>query len=218
MQKLAIFGGTFNPIHWGHLLIAETALDQVSLDRILWVPAYRPPHKQSRDMLLSYDHRLEMVRQAVADHPQFAVSSVEKEQPGHSYAIDTLRTLQQLYSRPNVAVQWYWIVGLDAFQALPHWYGYRELATRCTWLVAPRPRPATATQAEEEKSSCEVVAQGLAAQSIEIQWQMLQMPIMAISSSLIRAYCRQGRSIRYLVPESARHYILTHGLYQSSNG
>lgn len=212
MQKLAIFGGTFNPIHWGHLVIAETALSQLALDRVFWVPTYHPPHKDA-EIPLSYEHRSEMVKLAVADHPSFSVSPIEHKQTGKSFAINTLQALQALHDAPDI--QWYWIVGLDSFQTLPRWYGRQELAKSCNWLVAPRPDQTGTSQsgiAELETISAEVV-NSLAAQSIQIHWQMLQMPILGISSSLIRAYCRQKRSIRYLVPESVKVYIDSHYLY-----
>lgn len=221
MQKLAVFGGTFNPVHWGHLLIAEAAFDQLQLDRVLWVPAYHPPHKESAQALLSYDQRLEMVQQAVIDHPNFEVSTIERDRSGTSYAIDTLRALQRLYPGGDGATQWYWIIGLDAFQALPRWYAHRELASSCFWLVAPRFNQSETLRFETALSEpsqltsiCTEVAQVLAAQSIQIQWQVLQMPLVGISSSLVREYCQQQRSIRYLVPDAVRRYIVTHRLYQ----
>ncbi|WNZ21769.1 nicotinate (nicotinamide) nucleotide adenylyltransferase [Leptolyngbya sp. NK1-12] len=228
MQKIAIFGGTFNPIHWGHLLMAETALSQIELDRIIWVPTYHPPHKLNAEMLLSYDHRLEMVQLALDQHPNFEVSQieeVEQEQSSKSYAVDTWRRLQLLY--PDAL--WYWIIGLDAFQSLPRWYGQRELAQHCRWLVAPRldanlltagSSPADGVESIAIKSTetvCARVADALATLSIQMHWQVLPMPLVEISSSLIRRYCRQQRSIRYLVPESVRLYILQHQLYAEAS-
>lgn len=213
MQKLAIFGGTFNPIHWGHLVIAETALSQFALDRVLWVPTYHPPHKAA-EIPLSYEHRVEMVRLAITDHPNFTVSPIEQKQTGKSFAITTLQALQSLYDAPDI--QWYWIVGLDAFQTFPRWYAHQELARSCHWLVAPRQKQWGTNQfgtTELEMISAEVT-HTLAAQSIHIHWQMLQMPMLGISSSLIRTHCQQQRSIRYLVPEPVRAYIKSHNLYE----
>lgn len=217
MQKLAIFGGTFNPIHWGHLLIAEAAFDQLQLDRVFWIPAYHPPHKEGTEALISYEHRLEMVQQAVIDHPNFEVSTIERERVGVSYAVDTLRALQKRYSNSENTAQWYWIVGLDAFRAFPRWYAHQELAANCIWLVAPRSTQSSIDPPDSIGAEVAIgaeVVEGLASRSIKIQWQVLQMPSIEISSSLIRAYCHQQRSIRYLVPEPVRRYILTHGLYR----
>jgi nicotinate-nucleotide adenylyltransferase len=242
MQKLAIFGGTFNPVHWGHLLIAETALSQMQLDRILWLPAAHPAHKLHPNLLLNYQQRFHMVELGIATHPQFQVIDIQSR-ISSSFAIETLEILQTLYSQAH----WYWIIGLDAFQTLPRWYGRRELADHCCWLVAPRLPPlvrsveqqpqltisgaassyAASTDAfvhapnspltetvETAEVLCAEVIQQLAAQSISIRWAILHMPLMGISSSLIRSYCRQQRSIRYLVPDAVCDYIARHQLYR----
>ncbi|HBY77168.1 MAG TPA: nicotinate (nicotinamide) nucleotide adenylyltransferase, partial [Cyanobacteria bacterium UBA11148] len=130
MDRVAILGGTFDPVHWGHLLIAETALSQLSLDRVLWVPNRHPPHKRA----LPYEHRRLMVKKAIANHPAFILSEIEVANSQSDYALFTLLNLQNAY--PNC--QWYWIVGIDAFQTLPRWYGRERLIPACDWLVAPR--------------------------------------------------------------------------------
>jgi nicotinate-nucleotide adenylyltransferase len=224
MQKLAVFGGTFNPIHWGHLLIAETALSQMQLDQVLWVPALQPPHKFRSDLLLSYEQRSHLVELAIASHPQFKLVDLSVNSAAPSFAIDTLKALQKCY--PDAL--WHWIVGLDTFQTLPRWYARRDLAPYCCWLVAPRPPtsllvndPNSVNAVEtpdlklDLKQICVAVAEQLAAQSIPIRWQILQMPLVGISSSLVRAYCQQGRSIRYLVPDAVAAYISVHRLYQA---
>lgn len=223
MGKLAIFGGTFNPIHWGHLLMAETALDQFNLDRILWVPTYNPPHR-SATKLLEFHHRAEMVRRAIAPHPKFEISTIEEKRSGISYAIDTFTELKALYS----VQQWYWIIGLDAFQSLPRWYQSHKWVTQCEWLVAPRlpqvidycdrystnPLSILADQPRSETfSRCQQVADQLANEALILQWQLLQMPIVGISASLIRQYRRDRRSVRYLVPETITTYLEAHHLY-----
>jgi nicotinate-nucleotide adenylyltransferase len=203
MQRLAIFGGTFDPIHWGHLLVAQTALAQVPLEQVIWVPSHNPPHKQAA----TFEHRLEMVQQATTDNPGFTVSLVEKNH-GVSYAINTLIDLSAHY--PN-NTRWYWIVGLDTFQTLPRWHRGQELAPLCQWLIAPRlPGGANITQSE---LICKQVEQKLTKQAVSIHWQLLNIPLVGLSSSLIRNFCRTGQSIRYLVPEPVRLYIGNHNLY-----
>lgn len=217
-------GGTFDPVHWGHLLIAETALSQATLDQVSWVPDRCPPHKRAA----GFEHRLEMVRLAIADHPAFAISPGATNHSGPSYAIQTLIDLQSVYTN----TQWYWIIGLDAFQTLPRWYRRQELAAQCDWLVVPRLVPAAPPREElggmtaQIESICKQVTQQLAEQFISIRWQLLQMPWVGVSSSLIRQYCRDGyadakgvrSSIRYLVPEAVRIYIATHNLYSDGSG
>lgn len=211
-MQIAVLGGTFNPIHWGHLLIAETALNQVQLDQIIWVPAYHPPHKFESDILLSFAHRYEMVQRAISAHPHFVASAIEQSQTGNSYALHTLQTLQSIYPDSR----WYWIIGLDAFRSLPRWYGYRTLAEQCCWLVAPRfdPNRVHGQGDSSPEADCLAVEETLAAQAVTVRWQILKMPLVEISSSLVRRYCQEQRSIRYLVPDSVRDYILAQKLYQ----
>ena len=219
MQKVAILGGAFDPIHWGHLVIAEAALQQAELDRVIWVPSRLAPHKSQR-LGCNFVHRFQMVQQAIADHPAFIVAEVEANRTGPSYAIATLKDLQKLY----LTAQWYWIIGLDAFRTLPRWYGRLELAATCEWLVAPRPHAIAADNPNQEPNpglgwapdmvaNCQAVAELMAQQSITMRWQRLAMPVSGVSSSLIRQYCRESRSIRYLVPEAVRTYIQAHHLY-----
>jgi nicotinate-nucleotide adenylyltransferase len=241
-MKIAIFGGAFDPVHYGHLLLAETALQQCGLDRVVWVPACAPPHKSQQ--LLAFQHRLEMVRRAIADHPAFTVSDIEATQTGVSYAIATFHALQ--IKEP--AAQWFWIIGIDAFEMLPRWYRSAELIPQCTWLVAPRGQKAegkaegrgqkaegkddgemarwrdgeqfhpsqqpTNSPLHHPTTLCHQIADQMADRSVALRWELLQMPLVDISSRLIRQYCRQGRSLRYLVPEEIRQYITVHKLYQ----
>lgn len=214
MGKVAILGGTFDPVHWGHLLLAETAANQMKLDQVIWAPTHHPPHKKG----LTYQHRRLMVQKAIADNKAFSLYEVETADAGSDYAINTLAKLQDTY--PNC--QWYWIIGLDAFQTLPRWYRREKLIPLCEWLVAPRlgevatSAPLVSTIDNSSIELCQQVSQKLADQNIPIRWQLLQMPAVGISSSLIRQYCCQGRSIRYLVPDQVLAYIISHNLYIES--
>jgi nicotinate-nucleotide adenylyltransferase len=207
MQQLAIFGGTFDPIHWGHLLLAQTALHQMSLEQIIWVPSLNPPHKKAA----LFEHRVRMLQLATRENPAFTVSLVEANRSGVSYAIDTFIDLSTCY--PNT--HWYWIAGLDAFQTLPRWYRGHELAQMCDWLIAPRLLGGE-TIAQSELI-CKQVEQKLREQSYTIHWQFLHIPLVAVSSSLIRQLCYEHRSIRDLVPEKVRAYISTHNLYSDES-
>lgn len=240
MTKLGILGGTFNPVHWGHLLIAETAHDQCMLDRVIWVPTHYPPYKLP-DRQVAFNHRLEMVSRAIASNPKFCLSAAERDHTHASFAAETWAKLNSLY--PNS--HWYWIIGLDAFLSLPQWHRVKEFASHCHWLVAPRilsdPLQSSSVQLSNESRNedkdpnylssnhtrhsdfnspirdiCRQIAQALSQQSIEIQWQILHAPHLEISSTLVRQYCGDRRSIRYLVPESVRLYINDHQLYQNS--
>lgn len=218
MGRVAILGGTFDPVHWGHLVLAETALSHLDLEKVIWVPVQQPPHKRCSD----YEHRRLMVEIAIAQNSAFVLEERKTSQSEPDYAIGTLAALQNTY--PNR--QWFWILGLDAFGSLPGWYGRERLIPACDWVVAPRTLPnrvatavfstSTSVQLETDAQSrqlCEQVAKQLNSQDILIRWQLLPMPPVGISSSLIRQYCRQRRSIRYLVPEGVRAYIAAHNLY-----
>jgi nicotinate-nucleotide adenylyltransferase len=203
MQQLAIFGGTFDPIHCGHLIVAEMALHQVPLDQVIWVPSLNPPYKKAA----LFEHRVEMLQLATQDNPAFSVSLVEANRPGASYAINTLMDLAAIYAN----VHWYWIVGLDTFQTLPRWYRGHELAQMCDWLIAPRLLGGDRTVQSE--LICKQVEQQLIQESNTIHWQFLNIPLVGVSSSLIRQYCSERKPIRYLVPDAVRLYIMTHNLY-----
>ncbi len=215
---MAILGGTFDPVHWGHLVLAQMALSQVELEQVIWVPSLHPPHKHG----LAYEHRRWMVELAIAENSAFTLAPRRMNSAEPDYAINTLKDLQTTYP----GCQWFWIIGLDSFQTLPRWYGRNQLVPACKWLVAPRcsalaqantvssTRTNTLQEPEHQASqACEQVAVQLAAQNIPVRWQLLQMPSLGISSSLIRQYCHRGRSIRYLVPDSVRAYIIHHNLY-----
>lgn len=205
MKKVGIFGGTFDPIHWGHLLIAERALNQLGLEWVIWVIDRSPPHKQLPTQL-SFQYRWEMVQLAIANHPAFILLPLTINSSGSSYAIETFTHLQTIYPQTH----WHWIVGQDAFATLSRWYRRQELIPKCDWIVAPRPN----SNNIELDSLAQQVVEQINSQNITIRWQVLSMPSVAISSSLIRQYCQQHRSIRYLVPEAVRNYIHNHQLYQ----
>lgn len=200
MKTIAIFGGSFNPVHWGHRLIAETALNQVALDRVIWIPTYCPPHKPQT--LLEFPHRLEMVQRAIVDQPLFLASDIEAQRGGRSFAITTWQDLQTQYPQ----VDWYWIIGMDAFQTLPQWPGYEQLARQCIWLIAPRTCQSLAP--------IDAVTQQMAQRSISLRWQLLSIAPIDLSSSMVRQRCQVGQSINDLVPEAVRLYIVAHNLYK----
>ncbi len=200
MQHIAIFGGTFDPIHMGHLRIAETALNQLDLEQVIWIPSWSPKHK----IASPFSQRVQMVQAATAGHSAFTVFTVEDERQ-NTYAINTLILLSTIYP----LAKWSWILGLDAFQTLPRWYRSQELALMCNWLVAPRAQSLTIT----DRELCQQIETRLSATKGIMNWQLLQMPKVGMSSTLIRERCRDRLSIHGLVPESVRSYITTQNLY-----
>jgi nicotinate-nucleotide adenylyltransferase len=200
-KKIAVFGGAFNPVHYGHLQIAEVALQQTALDLIIWVPTFCPAHKPEAD-LLPFDYRMAMVQQAILPYARFAASDIERQYGGVSYAIATLAHLADCHPQAS----WHWLIGLDAFKTLPQWRCSAELARQCDWLIAPRDRA-------DSFRECLSVANHFATDRFSLHWNVLSMPQIAISSSQIREHCRTGRSLKNLVPKTVQDYILLHNLY-----
>ena len=188
-MKLGIFGGTFNPIHVGHLLLAETAREACSLDRVLFIPNRQPPHKRPHD-LLPGSTRLALIRLAVRGHPAFIASELELNRLGPSYMIDTVTAIRQRAPRAKLFL----LIGEDMLAV--RWYAWERLKRLCTIVVAHR----AGTSGGRRES-------GL---------KRFPMPQVEISSSEIRARVKAGRSIRYLVPESVERYIHQHRLYHGS--
>lgn len=190
-MRVGIFGGTFNPIHLGHLLLAETARETLSLDRVLFIPAGQPPHKRVPG-LIDGTARLRMVRLAIKDHPGFSASDIELQRPGPSYSIDTVTALRR--TLPDVTL--FLLIGQDMLGV--RWSAWDELKRLCTIVAVRRPG---GRRARRERA---------------IRW--LDMPLIDIASSDIRARVAAGRSIRYLVPATVERSIRQHRLYRHAGG
>ncbi|MEK7729466.1 MAG: nicotinate-nucleotide adenylyltransferase [candidate division KSB1 bacterium] len=192
--RLGIFGGTFDPPHLGHLLVAETAREELALDQVLFMLAPQPPHK-SVQVLTPWPQRLAMLQNALSDHPQFIISTLEAQRSGPSYTVDTLRALRKLPEFEHA--QLYLLLGQDSMSNFHTWREpetIRQLAT-----VAIYPRHETHETA--------------APLSLPANCLLLNAPIIAISSSEVRRRVARQQSIRYLVPENVREYIATQRLY-----
>jgi nicotinate-nucleotide adenylyltransferase len=200
-MRLGIFGGTFDPIHLGHLILAEHCREVCGLDRVLFVPAGQPPHKSDRQ-ITSGKQRLEMVELAIAGHDSFAASAIELERVGPSYSVDTLAEL----ARRNPADERFFLIGSDSLADLPYWYQPQHLASLATIVVVTRPG--------SEKLNTEPLRDAVGADVVERLLQhVVEIPLVEISSSLIRGRVARGQTIRYLVPRAVECYIQTHGLY-----
>ncbi len=202
-MKLGFLGGTFDPIHLGHLLMAETAWEGLELDQVLFVPAGDPPHKQGQAKTPAL-HRVAMVERAIAGNAHFALSRVDLERPGPHYTTDTVQLIRAQHDLSAEAC--FLIIGGDSLVDLPAWYHATELVTFCRLAVIGRPgyRP--------DLSDLEAAVPGLGAR---LDW--VDMPPTAVSSRDIRTRVRAGRSIRYQVAEGVRGYIEEYGLYQNSD-
>lgn len=194
-RRVGLFGGSFNPPHLAHLIVAEQVREQVQLDQVLWIPCHLPPHKEEQELAPSH-HRLAMVRLAIEDNPFFDASDIEIRRGGRSYTIDTIRELQAQHSDWELML----ILGEDSWRSLHTWRAPEEIVARVSLIVYQRPG-----------APDHLVDPRLKAYAI-----FVEAPLLEISATEIRQRCRQGHSIRYLVPEPVRQYIHEHQLYTAT--
>jgi nicotinate-nucleotide adenylyltransferase len=215
--KLGILGGTFNPIHYGHLAAAEEVRERLKLDRILFIPSSIPPHKQEED-IPSAAQRFEMVRIATSGNPHFETSDIEIKRQGKSYTIDTIEALRKI----NQERELNFITGIDTFLEIETWKNWERLFNLCSFVVLSRPgyrfnelvKIAFMKQAEPELSKLDrgelmqaVVRSGV------FTVCLVTIPLYDISSTDIRRRIKEGRSIKYLLPDAVEIYIMKNRLY-----
>ncbi|HEY9808716.1 MAG TPA: nicotinate (nicotinamide) nucleotide adenylyltransferase [Halomicronema sp.] len=207
MQKIGIFGGTFDPIHNGHLAIAEAALKLGNLDQVIWVPVNQAHHK-SFQTSASIEQRRQMLEIAISNYPKFTLILPELTS---FYAIDTKIKLEQTY--PNK--HWSWILGLDTFLTLPKWYQCQQLCETVDWIIAPRSlsdfKLTEINNSPEEL--CKEVARQLWKKGKIVRWQILNSPQIDISSTIIRQRCFLNQTIDGLVPKEIITYIKNQKIY-----
>ncbi len=217
---VGIYGGTFNPIHVGHLRAAEEVAENLGLDRVTFVPSAEPPHKHAseHDPIEPAEERLAWVRSAIADNPRFDVDAIEVERGGASFAIETLRSIGGKIA-PTLPV---FIIGHDAFVELGSWREPEKLLTLAHFAVTTRP-PVTRPSLSEwlpaiYRDSVEIAADGLSGRHRTAgTWiRLIEISRLDISSSDIRARLREGRSVRYLIPNGAHTAITCSGAYRAS--
>ena len=199
-MKIGIMGGTFNPIHHGHLILSEYIRTSVDLDKIVFIPTGMPPHKNNED-LLDGRTRLEMVELAIENNPYFICSDIEVERTKLTYTIDTLRELKNLYKD----CQLYMIIGADTLLSIYTWKDYPEVLSLANFIVADRFGLNTSHVLEEiEKLKKEFEADIISINS----------PVIDISSTVIRDRVKKALSIKYLVAEVIEDYIFENNLYR----
>lgn len=203
VSRHCLYFGTFNPIHTGHLMIAQAVLNQAPLgvNRVLFLPAGSPPHRNGENDLASAQHRLTMARLAVAGNPAFSVSDVEVRKPGKSYTVETIEMLIAEGMEAPVPV----IIGSDALSKLETWRRPADLAKQVCFLQMQRPGIPFVTTLKYGTSL------------LTLNTQAIEMPELALSSSWVRAWVKQNRGncagLRYFLPETVRMYIQDNGLY-----
>ncbi|WP_035661381.1 nicotinate-nucleotide adenylyltransferase [Halalkalibacter akibai] len=191
MKKIGLFGGTFNPPHFGHLLFAQEVLVTFELDEIWFIPVNVPPHKKSDD-LASNEDRVDMLVEALKNNEHFHVSTIELERKGPSYTIDTVKQLKQIYTD----YQFYFLIGGDMIDYLPKWYRIEELMKLVTFIGVERP----GTTIKDSLYSDQV--------------KLIKMIQVDFSSSLIRKRVEEGKPITYMVPTEVELMVKERSLYE----
>lgn len=205
ITRLGIFGGSFDPVHYGHLLLAESCREQAGLDQVWFVPAAVPPHKQTREISSAKD-RIAMLELALAGHAQLGVSQVEVERGGVSYTVETLQRLTELY--PHTAL--YFLMGADSLQDLPTWRMPHRICELATPLVVCR--------GGEPPPDYQLLAPLVSPERLDqIIAQRVEMPVIGLSSSFLRRQVAAGRSIRFCTPRAVEAYIAEHRLYATTS-
>lgn len=192
-RRIGIFGGTFDPIHNGHLVVAEQVLSKLGLDEVLFVPAGDPWQKQTR---ASDTDRLSMVILALQEHPRYTVSTIDLDRPGPTYTIDTLTELREQYPRDEL----FFILGADAYRGIDSWHSADRLPELAQFVVVSRPT--------EGGSEPLPLRKGV---------NLLDIPALPVSSTQCRQAIREGQALTGLVPPKVAQYIQDHQLYRSDS-
>jgi len=197
-RRIGILGGTFDPPHVGHLILAECASEALNLERLLFVPAADPPHKRDENKT-PIEHRLALLERAIADNTRFQLSRVDMDRPGPHYSVDMVRIIGEAYSNAEL----YFVMGGDSLKDLPTWHRPTDFIRLCKLAVMRRPDEVI------QPDMHEAALPGLAERVV-----MIDAPLVGISSTMIVERVRGGQSIRYLVPDSVLTYILENRLYE----
>jgi nicotinate-nucleotide adenylyltransferase len=214
--RIGILGGTFNPIHLGHLRAAEEIREQFTLKRIIFIAAAVPPHKEV-DGGIPGEHRTEMVRLAISGNPHFAVSDIELKRPGKSYSIGTIQFFKREYGSD---LNLFFILGMDAFLEIGTWKSFQELFSLCHFIVMTRPgfdKPFSTTILPPEVADAFAYDEGekrlIHRDGYSVYFRGVT--FLDISSTKIREEISKGRSVRYLLPREVERYIKRHHFYKA---
>ncbi|HMB24118.1 MAG TPA: nicotinate-nucleotide adenylyltransferase [Anaerolineales bacterium] len=200
-ERIGLFGGTFDPPHLGHLILASEARSQLELTRLLWTVTPNPPHKQDLD-ITPLEHRLAMVKLAIEDNPSFEISRVEIDRPGPHYTADTIR----LVAEQNPEAEIVPVIGGDSLQDLPTWHAPKEILYAAHWVGVMR-RPGEEVNLEQLERELP---------GIKSKVHYVEAPLLEIASREIRSRVAAGKPFRYYLPGPVYEYIEQHHLYQQS--
>ncbi|MGB9698170.1 MAG: nicotinate-nucleotide adenylyltransferase [Thermodesulfobacteriota bacterium] len=215
MKKIGLFGGTFNPIHFGHLRAAEEIYEIFALQKVIFIPAADPPHKK-RENIIPASWRARMVKLAIADNPRFSLSLVELRRKGKSYSVETIAHFRRRFGQK---VQLYFIVGRDAFLEINTWKDYPTLFQLCNFAIMARPGfkknfSVDHLPVELKNSFCYDKKQRGFIHESGFGVFPREITGLDISSTIIREKIAQGQSIKYLLPAAVEDFIYRHKLYQ----
>lgn len=199
MKKYGIFGGSFNPIHYGHLMICEYIKEEMGLDKVIFIPTGNPPHKE---LELSAKDRYEMVRLAISPNPDFEISDIETIRVKKSYTVDTIRELKKIYKEEKL----YFLIGLDSLFQLKTWMKIGDLSQEIEFVVALRPG-----YLDREEVNKEI---DFLRENFGTKINLIKTPLYEISSTDLRDRIREGKSLRYLIPKKVLDYIEESGFYK----
>lgn len=199
MKKYGIFGGSFNPIHYGHLMICEYIKEEMGLDKVIFIPTGNPPHKE---LELSAKDRYEMVRLAISPNPDFEISDIETTRVKKSYTVDTIRELKKIYKEEKL----YFLIGLDSLFQLKTWMKIGDLSQEIEFVVALRPG-----YLDKEEVNKEI---DFLRENFGTKINLINTPLYEISSTDLRDRIRVGKSLRYLIPKKVLDYIEESGFYK----
>jgi len=219
--KIGILGGTFDPVHQGHLIVAEEAADILGLDQIFFLPARIPPHKIGRD-ISRQEHRTHMLQLALKSNQRFNQSDLELHREGPSYTVDTVTEFGEIF--PDAEL--FFLMGHDSFNEIETWYQYEKLFQLCRLVVASRPGSPEMKMERFSQATRELLRKkiltiddplAIPEDVFDTEWRVCTIRIagLRVSASGIRNRVKHGRTIRYLVPENVREYIEQSGLYRS---
>ncbi len=200
-QRVAVFGGTFDPVHLGHLLMAEQAREQAHLDQVWFIPAASPPHKQGQQVT-PFAQRVEMLQLALAGNPAFRINELEKDRAGPSYTADTLDELHRQHPDTELCL----LVGSDCLPDLPHWHEPERIVKQAVLLVSPRPAWPMMS-AEQLRAALRLPAE------VPLRLEVVEVPLLEMASRDLRRRAAEGHSLRYMVPRAVECYIREKQLY-----
>ncbi len=201
MKSIAILGGSFNPVHYGHLKMAEAAMESTHFSKVLFIPTGTPYHKEQKD-LLPFADRLKLLELAIEKYPDFDCSPMEGERDGNSYTIDTVRELL----RQNPTNSYSLLIGTDQFLTLRSWHKIKELGQLVDFYVANRNGEMSFSTFQKEKEALE--------KELSLHCKLFPMPAIDLSSTEIRNLLKEGKSIHGMLPKSVEEYILKKGFYR----